>query len=311
MYRGALAAFFRRQLIATLPLGLLAGCSDGYGSIACPGGNFSFAIPIDGGVDHVFTTEECARMCGIDGGLGFPYLGCRLVELDMGPALLCGQSCPVAGRRPATLAPAPEPAGGGVVGRYFASMARLEAASVPAFETLQAELAAHGAPARLVAAARAAAVDEARHARLTGALARRFGAAVAPPQVAPMGVRPLEEVARENAVEGCVRETFGALVAAWQAELAGDRAVRRALGSIAPDEARHAELALEVRRWATPRLAPPARRSVEDAHEAAVRQLAAELAVEPPAELRRLAGVPTAPKALELLSRLTPLWSSL
>jgi hypothetical protein len=62
----------------------------------------------------------------------------------------------------------------------------------------------------------------------------------------------LLEVAVENAVEGCVRETFGVAVAMIRAERAGDKQVRRAMRSIARDEMQHAELSWAVARWTSP-----------------------------------------------------------
>ena len=58
------------------------------------------------------------------------------------------------GRRPAGLRPWRVPTRGSSAGRWLAEAAALEAASVPAFRRLARELAAHGAPARLVERAR-------------------------------------------------------------------------------------------------------------------------------------------------------------
>ncbi len=80
----------------------------------------------------------------------------------------------------------------------------------------------------LVRAARRSAREEIRHARSAGRLARRFGAV---PVRARYGasclVRSLEDVALENAIEGCVRETYGAAVAWWQAERSHDPQIAR------------------------------------------------------------------------------------
>ena len=86
------------------------------------------------------------------------------------------------------------------------------------------------------------------------ALARRFGGAVDAPRVAARAVRSLEELAVENAAEGCARETFGALVATWQARAAGNPLVRGVMARIARDETRHADLAWAVDGWARGRL---------------------------------------------------------
>jgi hypothetical protein len=144
-------------------------------------------------------------------------------------------------------------------------MARLEAASVFAFRELRVELRAHGAPRALVRAAERAARDETRHARATRALARRYGANVPPPVVERRPVRSLEAIALDNATEGCVRETFGALVAHHQAHTARDPVVSAAMKRIARDETRHAALAYDIDAWATQRLGRLARRRVDAA----------------------------------------------
>jgi len=191
-----------------------------------------------------------------------------------------------------------------VVGRYFADLAHLEAASIVAFDVLRAELAAHGAPSRLLRAAEGARGDEVRHARAMGKLARRFGAHFAPPRVARRPVRALEEVALENAVEGCIRETWGALSAAWQARAAADARVRAVLGGVAVDEARHAALAWNVARWSESRLTVAANRRVRDARGDAAAELARELGTEPHPDVIRIAGVPGALRAQWWFDRL-------
>src|SRR6185295_19226548 len=132
----------------------------------------------------------------------------------------------------------------------FARAAWLEAASIHAFRRLVRELRAHGAPDELVLAARSAAKDEARHARLMARLATRFGAKVPRVEWTDRGIRDVEAIARENAVEACVGETYGALAAAWQGEHAPHAEVRDVMRAIAPDELRHAALGWAVDAWA-------------------------------------------------------------
>src|SRR5262249_35131396 len=134
--------------------------------------------------------------------------------------ITCHPAC--TGRRPAGLTVPMRASAANVLGDYFAEMAALEAASVDAFRTLRDELALHRAPRSLRRAAARAARDEVRHARVTASIAKRFGAQPAPVEVIPSAPRPLEAIARENAVEGCVRETFGALIATRQAIAARD-----------------------------------------------------------------------------------------
>ena len=113
-----------------------------------------------------------------------------------------------AGRRPPGLVAAAARAAGGAVGRYFAALARLEAASVVAFEVLARELRAHGAPRRLPAAA-ARARDEVAHAAAMGAL--RAGSARRSSRRA-RAAAPCARCARSpsRTREGCVRETWRA-----------------------------------------------------------------------------------------------------
>jgi hypothetical protein len=87
------------------------------------------------------------------------------------------------------------------------------------------------------------------------------------------GVRSLEAIARQNAVEGCVHETFGAAVAMVQSMNASDARVRAAMRPIARDELRHADLAWAVARWLDLRLAPAARARVARARCRAARTL--------------------------------------
>jgi hypothetical protein len=184
-------------------------------------------------------------------------------------------------------------------------MAALEAASVHAFERLARELAAHDAPRSLVLRAKRAAGDERRHARVTRALARRFGASVPTIRVGRGGVRSLAEIAVENAAEGCVRETFGALQATLQGQRAQDPEVRAAMRAIARDETRHAALAWSVARWITPKLTDDERAVVARAHTAAIEALGRDLRVAPAGAVRASTGAPGAREAKAMLRAMT------
>ena len=188
---------------------------------------------------------------------------------------------------------------------HFARSAELEAASVKAFETLVWELGAHGAPASLLARAVEARHDEVRHARSVACLARSFGGRARWPSVARAAApRSLEGVALENAVEGCVRETYGALIAAHQARCAGSRRVRALYERIARDETRHAALSLDVAVWAAPRLSAAARRRVASASRRALDALHASLQVPFAEPLITGAGLPQPEVARALLQQL-------
>jgi hypothetical protein len=190
------------------------------------------------------------------------------------------------------------------VGRVFAVVAELEAASVHAFGQLARELAVHRAPPAMVRVALRSRREEMRHARITGALARRFGGRPLAPRVRALAPRSLVEVAADNAAEGCVRETFGALVASLQARRADDPAVRRVMRSIAIDETRHAALSWELAAWAQARLQPAERRRVNAHAREAVAKLEHELCVEHPDDVHGIAGMPRSDEARALFDGL-------
>jgi hypothetical protein len=178
-------------------------------------------------------------------------------------------------------------------GEYFATCCYLEDVSIHAFSRLRAELEAFGAPEDLVAAAAIAQEEERRHEEITRGLARRFGVEPDRAEVEPRNLRALLEVARENAVEGCVRETYGAIVALVRARRARDAEVREALESIARDECRHAAFSWRLAAWFASRLDERERQVVRDAACAAVRELSAAASHAPSDECRDVCGAPS------------------
>jgi hypothetical protein len=275
----------RTQCTFYLPL----GCVDG-------------SVPLDASTAP--SAAECQALCGAS-----QITACFPVEASGGATVLECACALSTGRRPAGFRPG-RARRGGAVGQYFANMAQLEAASVGAFRVLAAELAAHGAPAHLRVAAKRAAQDEVRHARVMRGLARKNGTTV--PRGKPIAVRPrsLEAIAVENAVEGCVRETFGALLATLQARLAKDADVRDVMVGIATDETRHASLGWSVAAWALPRLDEAGRARVAAARAAAVEELLAEVQKEPAEELR-VVGLPSAAQARQLMVEMRrALWAA-
>ncbi len=189
------------------------------------------------------------------------------------------------------------------VGAVLAEHARLEAASVPAFHRLAAELRHHGAPRQLVDACREAAADEIRHARIVSALAERRGARPQAARVANMPLRPLVEVATDNAVEGCVRETWGALLGLAQAHNADARDVRGAMGEIAHDEIGHAALSFAIHAWARTQLPTAQWTSVRAAQRHAANRLVTTCKAVDPAEIEL--GMPQPAVARQLARKLT------
>jgi hypothetical protein len=280
-----------------------AGCMY-FVNLSCP------LYPTDPGTCYLL---DCSAVCNVAGtaNFGCQYLGsCQSAGWDDGgPVTIMCDTCLGVGRRPAGLCRTRRPRATNVLGDYFARASHLEAASVRAFERLQRELMAHGAPQELRDAAARSACDERRHARVTARIARRFGGQPPKVRMKPSAARSLERIAVENVVEGCVRETAGALIATWQASKASDPEVRRCMKSIAADETRHAALAWAVAGWLETRLSSRAIERVARARRAAVARLESELPLALPVDLVVVAGLPSARDARALLATLsTRLW---
>lgn len=138
----------------------------------------------------------------------------------------------------------------------WATAAQVEAASVPAFLRLAAQLRALGAPSDLVRAARAAAAEEVGHAWLCAAMAARAGLRGWHPSAPPMAVGPLRadpallaQVAAESWVDGVRNEGRAAVDADAAAEATDDPVERAVQSRIATEEAGHAALAARIVRW--------------------------------------------------------------
>jgi len=214
------------------------------------------------------------------------------------------------GRRPAGLRTAEAVACEDVLGRHFAAAAHLEAASINAFLRLREELALHGADVALQDAALASAMEEVLHTDVSTRLAHRFGATPRSPEVEALPPRSLFAVALDNAVEGCVRETFGALVAHHQALHARDAQVRSLMTDIAEDETRHAELSWAIDRWAWEQLPASEREALREAQREAVATLRAEVAAPLDTALVTEAGMPSPELAVSLVDSLArDLWA--
>ncbi len=268
----------------------------------------------------------CAILDQLPDGNAVPLLGmtCWLAQdagcdddafvPGVGVTILCTPCPNGGGRRPAALARRRRDRVGGSVLAYFAAMAYEESAAVVAFERLGDEMRRLGAPRSLRRAAARAVRDERRHAQMMSRLRDAHGGrAVAgvhgPNEVALAGLqrpkkrqrtRTVAALAAENAAEGCVRETYGALLAQWQALRARDPEVRAAFARVAADEAKHAAFSWALTRWLGPRLDEASRRRVERYRRRAIRDVAESLAVEPPHRLVVEAGLPRAAQSRAL-----------
>jgi len=292
-----LSRVLRGVLLAGTPFALNA-C---IGTSSCPDNGHNpplvttEAVSADFADGGPLSAAQCAEVCVT----GETVITC--VRESAESVLCLNEPYPCEGRRPAGLRGA-ERRPHEAFARHLADAAWLEAASITAFRELRRELRRHGAPRRLLRAASRSVRDERRHARASRALARRFGVPVAPVQSQSSAPRSLLEIALENAVEGCVRETWGALIALRQAERATEPAVRTSMRRIAPDEVRHAELAWAVDRWLTPRLTPSERAQVRAARASALSELQRDARVVPDSDVCLRLGLPSAEESTALLA---------
>lgn len=233
---------------------------------------------------------DCRSLCD---QAGWPDAGCSVIDST---TISCGGPCG-AGRLPegCTLDPVAE---GESVARHLAAMAQLEAASVHAFETMERELRALGAPADLLARIERARRDEIRHARAVARAAKARGAKI--PRVRnPRRVeRDVEAIATENAREGCARETLGVAVLMLAAARAEEH--RALFASLAEDEMEHARLSWDVAAWLEGLLDEDARARVALARADELRRCARS--PEPPREVARVLGWPTSPEIAAMAS---------
>lgn len=209
------------------------------------------------------------------------------------------------GRRPEGLLACAPPAPCDELGAYFANAAYLEAASVHAFARFAEELQELGAPEALVSDAWRSALEEIAHTQMVSLIAARYGGAVPKPHIVPPPARDAFSIALENAIEGCVRETYGALVAWYQAEAASDPMVKSAMAQIAEDETRHAELSWRVAEWLEPQLSAEQRARIDASRKEALVTLREELATQGLSEAAAARiGLPDSKGGIALLDQL-------
>ena len=223
---------------------------------------------------YYYSTPQLPMGCSFMGPVGHSFSVTHAGEVTSTQTL--GTSMPCVGRRPIGLS-SERAAGLSPLGDYYASVAHLEGAAVLAFDVMERELKRFGAPRELQLRAQRARADEERHYNWMAAMARREGTMVPRVRVLPVDERSLLEAALENAVEGCVREAWGALSAHYQAATAGDAEARQLWHDVARDESEHAELSLALHYWFMLQLSTAEQKQVDAAMQRARLELRAEL----------------------------------
>lgn len=227
------------------------------------------------------TTAECKTLCAPIAFTdpGAPYYCNVYPTTTDGPSRTVSCASCAVGRKPLDLEDDTDACvEEDPVGEALAAMARIEAASVHAFRKLERTLRGLGAPAALVARARRAARDEARHARLVGGLATARGARRRPVRTVRGHVPTVFELALENAVEGCVHETIGVAYLEHQRVHATTPELRAMAADLHDDELAHAALSWELRAFFDAHLDDTERAELQRARDAALATLPEEMA---------------------------------
>ena len=191
-----------------------------------------------------------------------------------------------------------------VLGQYLADMTAMETAAITAFSNLSLELEANDAPSELIARARQAVLEEARHSEMAALLAASFDAEMPEVCVDDFCLRSLYEIALENAVEGCVNETFAAACGLWQSEYAQLDVFRKVIGHITEEEMGHAALSWEIHQWIMPQLSEVQQEQIRVAQSEAVENLVSDFKQESNPALQQAFGLPTKDDAARLFTQL-------
>jgi rubrerythrin len=175
--------------------------------------------------------------------------------------------------------------------RWFARAFHAEASSVAAFSFLASELRAHKAPLSLIKRCMKAAREEVMHARMMSRFCAEEGGKAPPLDFGTQTKRGLFELALDNAVEGCVFETYAALRAHYQSRNAEDKRIRKIMKVIARDETKHAQLAWDIHAWLMPQLNESQKECIRREQERAREQLCSNV-VDGSSSYTKLIGLP-------------------
>ena len=215
---------------------------------------------------------------------------------------------PVPGRMPNGLvrgnSPATPQASVNTLGQYLSDMATMETAAITAFYYLSKELEAYHAPQGLIDRAKQAVIEESRLAEMASLLAASYDGVAAEVTVDEFSLRPLYDIALENAVEGCINETFAAACGLWQSEQAQLDTFREVIAHITDEELGHAELSWDIHQWIMPQLSEAEQRRIQQAQVEAIENLLFEFKQESDPVLQAAFGLPSKQDAAVLFKQL-------
>ncbi len=227
--------------------------------------------------DGQLSEESCSNLCSEEAGVYYDYLcSCDYTgeDMDGNHPVTCEYTvCAVEGRGHAGIQKLTEVTGSSEMARYFVRAYHAEASSVGAFLQLRAELSHHGAPKKLLDGCIRAAAEEIHHARMMAKLAGEANACLPKLQFGQVPKRSVFELAMDNAVEGCIYESFSALKAQYQSLHATDERILAVMKVIARDETHHAQLAWDIHHFLVAQLSPNEQELIQEAQRKATQKL--------------------------------------
>ena len=145
-----------------------------------------------------------------------------------------------------------------------------------------------------------AARDEIKHARMMHTVCVSLGQKVAKPTIDDVPNRSCFSLALENAIEGCIHESYAALQALHQSQHAKTSEWRELFGTIAVDEIKHAQLSLQIHQWLMKKLTAEERQRILAAQQRAVQQLIDYHTAHEPDSKLSILGLPDSKTAVRL-----------
>ena len=133
------------------------------------------------------------------------------------------------------------------LGGYFARSAQEEMTAVFAFQEMLQNLKSFNAPQKLLDDCERAICDEKRHTIMMSNMAKRHGCESAVVKLPKQQKVSILELAKHNAIAGCIEETWSALIAEHQSKHTKQYA--KLFGIIAKDEIFHAQLSWDIHQW--------------------------------------------------------------
>ena len=227
--------------------------------------------------DYQLSEENCQNIC-TDQSVPSSYniCSCSYIgtnELGGHDVACLTAECAVEGRGHGDVQKAQKTLGPTDLACWFARAFHAEASSVVAFLQLRVELQSHKAPQNLIDRCFQAAKEEVLHARKMSAFCYEERGVAPALSFGSIPQRSLYELALDNAVEGCVFETFSALKAHYQAANATDERIQSLMQEIARDETSHAQLAWDIHSWLMHHLSEEQQASIRQAQRQALAQL--------------------------------------